>query len=707
MKFNLKYLKFLRIEKENQRRIFFSVVLIGFFLFRLIGDTVFFYLDYKISNIHYIWNTITSAGVIAFLFLIVFYPLKDFYSTKNLHKSDDEFFNDLYKSIIIIVLMLFLSLFTDLFFFANNKTTLISIYIFNLIVLLNLIGLLYITKIFKEWILHRRVIKTNSYLKRIQTLLLITIGLVIVRHWVGEEIKSFFSFVIFALITTSIILFWQIINRNDWIYNLAKKSKVRLFWLAGSLLFLQLIVLVLILDEYSDFSGKLFKFSELTQNIFLILMFFNFVFILRIWFVTISSLPNADIVERKSSELSSLAYLNSFVTNSVDKDIDYILSTVTGLAINSSRATGGWCEYYTNNEIKIIEAINFHEDDILALHSDNSLTEYFKKLNEPKLIQTVSEDIHLAPLDFYSKEARSLLIIPIIAISERIGTLVLTNVYEFGFDSNELIVMSAFSSNLKIAIENAKLMKDSIEKEKYKNELILARNIQQKLLPQTLPIFDKYSISAFNLPATEVGGDYYDIVTLKNGNPCIIVGDVSGKGISAAFYMAQLKGVVLSHSKNSSNAKDLLSKVNDTLFGNMEKQMYITISAIVLDLKGNSIDFCRAGHMPLIVNKENQINLYTPKGLGIGLVNCVKFNNFTESIEINIKKNDSLLLFTDGVNELQLSNNEEFGYEPLKKALINNTNANSIINSIKSDILKKKGDLISHDDMTLVSVVRI
>ena len=215
--------------------------------------------------------------------------------------------------------------------------------------------------------------------------------------------------------------------------------------------------------------------------------------------------------------------------------------------------------------------------------------------------------------------AKSIIATPLYSGDERFGTLIVFGSEEYGFENNDIVMMNAYSDNVRVALDNARLLKESIDKERYKRELMLAREIEQKLLPQDLPEIKNFSIASFANPATEVGGDYYDIVYLKNGKPCILIGDVSGKGISAAFYMVLLKGVVLSVARESDGAADILRRINTTLYREMEKQMYITMSAFVIENNDGFISFARAGHLPLFINRSEGFDLITPKGLGIGL----------------------------------------------------------------------------------------
>jgi serine phosphatase RsbU (regulator of sigma subunit) len=269
------------------------------------------------------------------------------------------------------------------------------------------------------------------------------------------------------------------------------------------------------------------------------------------------------------------------------------------------------------------------------------------------------------------------------------------------------MLLSAFRDNICIALENARLLLDSLEKEHFKREFLLAREMQKKLLPQTVPTIENYSIAAFSTPAEEIGGDYYDFIQLKDDSIAVIIGDVSGKGMNAAFYMAQMKGVVLSVAKDVKSATDLLKGINRNLYQYMDKQMFITLSAVVINRNNNKVYLARAGHTPIIYKSNGSINVLTPKGMGIGLSAPDFFDENLDCIELNLMPDDLILLFTDGVNELNTYEGIEFGVESIKEfcSKANYENSNSLLFDIKKILDNKLNGKLQRDDITVVSII--
>lgn len=303
---------------------------------------------------------------------------------------------------------------------------------------------------------------------------------------------------------------------------------------------------------------------------------------------------------------------------------------------------------------------------------------------------------------------KSLIIIPVFSFDKRLGTIVIFKNEEYALEHDDVQVMNAFGDNVRVALENSELMKESIEKEKYKSEMLLAQQMQNKLLPQTLPFINGFTTSAISIPAAVVGGDYYDVVRLKNDKFCIIIGDVSGKGISASFYMAQLKGIVLAKSKDASTAKELLSGINEVIYKNVESKMFITISVLVFDDFDGNITLARAGHLPFVVKNEGKIELIKPSGIGVGLADNHTFDKYLEEYNLKLNDNSAVIMLTDGVNELNTYHDNEFGFEPIIDLLkdSNILEAEDFIRVINNKLRNYVNDDLNHDDMTIFAIYK-
>jgi serine phosphatase RsbU (regulator of sigma subunit) len=435
------------------------------------------------------------------------------------------------------------------------------------------------------------------------------------------------------------------------------------------------------------------------------------------------------IVERRTKEVTSLAHLNKVVSETVN--LEELMAVVTQLAQQISRSGAAWIELYDTElfktavksdilkeenadflketeALKIVSAQNITPEQAQYFHHDANFNALLKTTDEPILIESLSEHKTLEKFAPYVESvAKSMVIVPLFSGEECIGTLIVVNSDEYGFEKDDLRVLKAFSDNISVALDNMRLLERSLEKERYERELLLAQKMQIKLLPQKLPEIPGYEISAHSVMAQEVGGDYYDVVKLRDGRPCIVIADVSGKGISAAFYMAKLKGVVLAAAQESDSLHDFLSKINRALFGSMERQMYITLACVVLEREPGQISFARAGHTPMLMRNGVRTTIVSPKGLGIGLAKSEVFDKSIEVQQLNLLKGDCCLLFTDGISERANAAGIELGYSGLMEVLRSPAGMQS------EKLLKEVSDaadfhakgLQAHDDMTVLAIV--
>jgi sigma-B regulation protein RsbU (phosphoserine phosphatase) len=300
----------------------------------------------------------------------------------------------------------------------------------------------------------------------------------------------------------------------------------------------------------------------------------------------------------------------------------------------------------------------------------------------------------------------SLLAAPMLSHGDLIGILYVAREAEQGFDQDDLDVMSGFAAHATIAIENALLIARSMERERMEQELMVARRMQKRLLPQTMPTSAHVEFAAISESSAEVGGDYYDFFELERDKIGVVVADVSGKGVSAAFYMAEMKGIFLSLMRLSDSPKQVLIQANRALLESLEKNAFISVVYGVLDVSSGEFAVSRAGHCPFVWTSATGVDLVRPNGIGLGLTHGTVFEQATEERMIRLKKGDSCVFYTDGVTEARRSDGEEFGYERLVEAVRKNRdrNAEGMKTGILDEIRTFSCDSAYTDDMTLVVI---
>jgi serine phosphatase RsbU (regulator of sigma subunit) len=256
-------------------------------------------------------------------------------------------------------------------------------------------------------------------------------------------------------------------------------------------------------------------------------------------------------------------------------------------------------------------------------------------------------------------------------------------------------------------MENAVLYNQLREQERIKRELEIAREVQQQLLPGKMPTLEGYSIEGICRSAFEVGGDYFDFFPLEQNKLGIVIADVSGKGTSASFYMAELKGIMMQLTSDILSPKSLLIDLNQKLFGNIDRRSFISMIYGILDTSESTFTFARAGHNSLLTLAQNENHAFlTPDGIGLGLISGEKFMENLEETIIPIVKDDLLIFYTDGITEAMNDLKVEYGEERLLETCLKSRG--KTVADIQKDILDSVdaflGSCQAHDDQTMIVV---
>jgi sigma-B regulation protein RsbU (phosphoserine phosphatase) len=260
------------------------------------------------------------------------------------------------------------------------------------------------------------------------------------------------------------------------------------------------------------------------------------------------------------------------------------------------------------------------------------------------------------------------------------------------------------------------LLHQKAEKERMEQELRIARQFQMSLLPQGPLRLEGLSVTAHCEPAREVGGDYYDYLPLGDKRVGIIIADVAGKGTSAALYMAELKGLMLSLSQLYTSPRELLLAANRIIAQHLDARSFITMTYAVVDMCSRTLTYARAGHCPLMYlpgpgTRDSgfgirKVQVQVPDGLVLGLKidNGERFESLLEEVTLRLGVGDVVLLFTDGVTEAMNAEGEPFGEE--RVAALLEEHGELPFEELRERILREirafVGDTGLHDDLTLV-----
>ena len=246
------------------------------------------------------------------------------------------------------------------------------------------------------------------------------------------------------------------------------------------------------------------------------------------------------------------------------------------------------------------------------------------------------------------------------------------------------------------------------QEERIKQELQIAREVQNSFLPTKTPDLEGLDIAALCQPAYETGGDYYDFIQLDDHRVALTIGDVSGKGIQAAFYMTFTKGILHSLCRETDSPAELLKKANRLFCDNARKGTFISLVYGIVDLKKKTFTFSRAGHNPILhlQAKDGKLNELQPNGLGLGLTKNASFDDNIKEVELNLAEGDLLVLYTDGIVEALNDTHQFYGGKRLLKQLKNQKNKTSqeILDVLSKDVSSFIGTAKQHDDMTIMVI---
>src|SRR4051812_11327313 len=255
------------------------------------------------------------------------------------------------------------------------------------------------------------------------------------------------------------------------------------------------------------------------------------------------------------------------------------------------------------------------------------------------------------------------------------------------------------------------LLQEKAVKERLEQELRIAREIQMSLLPRGPLAMPGLALMSHCEPAREVGGDYYDYIPMDRDRVGLLIADVSGKGTSAALYMAELKGIILSLSERHTSPRQLLINANQIISRHLDTRSFITITYAVVDVRARTLTYARAGHCPLIhvpgshaASRKAQILVPDGMVLGLQIDDGSMFEKYLEESTIQLGTGDLFLFYTDGLSETMNPEGECFGDVRLGELLEQHADLSptEIRERILRDVQDFAGTAVQQDDLTLL-----
>ena len=253
----------------------------------------------------------------------------------------------------------------------------------------------------------------------------------------------------------------------------------------------------------------------------------------------------------------------------------------------------------------------------------------------------------------------------------------------------------------------AELRRTTAEKERIESDLRIAGEIQASMLPRTFPPFPnrkEVDIFATIEPAKEVGGDFYDFFFVKENKLCFLIGDVSGKGVPAALFMAATRTLLKNEALRDISPGEILSQVNNTLCPDNDACMFATIACAILNTETGEVELSNAGHNPPLIYRGNRGFEFidVPKGIAAGVIEDTGY----DKIKLTLKPGDIIFLYTDGVTEAMNPEGELFSEERLRQCLseLKPKDAENVINLVRAEITTFVREALQADDITMLAL---
>jgi serine phosphatase RsbU (regulator of sigma subunit) len=466
---------------------------------------------------------------------------------------------------------------------------------------------------------------------------------------------SFFFGMVILLVISAVLS-----GNLKWIPYLTFKEK----WKSLLFLFIILICLGYLFRRFMAYSEAETYQVNLTDNLFLMALFgFIFIYAIFSFLVTLFNLPTSSVFEQKLTEAINFQRLSQSIQPGENEE--QVLDILLDSCMSASYSDAAWIEINSeeqkigSNQLRFLNEST--KEELSELINTHKSVSHWASRERPELLQALN-------LRLGHPQYESTLLVPLVINKNAIGRIVLCKEVRDGFNKEMVNIISTFVRQACIAVENHRLLNQAIQNERYQEELKIAQRVQKALLPTKLDHPDSFNICAFSNAADEVGGDYYDTFQLDENRYVLIIGDVSGKGTSAAFHMSQMKGVFHSLIQLNLSPAQFMIKANSALSKCLGKNHFITASIFIINIAEKKFCHSRAGHIPtLFYNaKEAKSEFMLFDGLGLGILRNKQYENHVQEKTFSYETGDILVLITDGIVEAKNPKGQQFGFERIR-----------------------------------------
>jgi len=419
-----------------------------------------------------------------------------------------------------------------------------------------------------------------------------------------------------------------------------------------------------------------------------------------------------ELLQKKIDELTSLIDVAAIISSTLDLEELMNLVMEKAQSVMNAEASSVMLLNEATGELECEIALGQVQEEVkkqIHLKLGQGIAGWVAQHGEAIIVPDVDRDSR-----FFSEvdnstgfKTRSILAAPLKIKDRVIGVAEVINRRDAQpFTEDNLAIFTTFCRQVALAIENARMHRYMLEQQRLQQQLESAHRIQQSFMPQTYPhaIGDQFLLYAKNIPAASVGGDLFDFIPINDHHLGLVIGDVSGKGIPAALYMARLISDLRYYCLIMPQPRELMHKINSVLAERSHQGMFVSLIFMLFNTRNGELIISNAGHLPPLwyrkyLNRCVAINGAT--GIPLGILPQAQF----EEEKIQLHPGDHILLYTDGVTEARNVRGKMFSAQRLMEIVDQPwSHPKHLIDTVIGQVNKHCRRTQPHDDITLLAV---
>ena len=502
-------------------------------------------------------------------------------------------------------------------------------------------------------------------------------------------------------------------GHQRWVAYLTSRQKVQAILLQLGILGFLVLFLFYLRQAQAD---PTLAAPAAQQSFLLLASFFAVVYGVAGLLVSFFNLPVADVYEQRRTEFMSLQQLSQIIQRG--KTPQEIYQNLLHSIVQTLQADAAWLDP------RFLDAEGAEATPIAYQLSADATAQLRERLPNPAAgpaHELVDNDLERSQLlqglglDGYG----SLALLPLHnGGPHNFGTLLLLKTAPEGFEPDDISVLHTFITQAALSLENLQLMREARVSQRTQDELRIAALVQERLIPKQLPTDNWFEISTYAQAAKEVGGDFYDFLHLPGQKLAVLIGDVSGKGVTAAFHTAQMKGIFHALMQPNPLAKNdrqrfpdphrFMVQANEALTHCLERSSFITAAFYLIDYQAGGLSFARAGHCHTLYyhSIKEEVSYFHTEGLGLGIIRNDSYGKHVKTQFWDYNPGDVMVIYTDGIVEARNAAGDEYGEDRLREMLGEcfSQSAEGINAYIRNDVQQFSLGQPLHDDQTLLVV---